>query len=351
MKKDFLARAGIFLILGSVLLLALFVAEKQRLQNFALQPSPAPGPALDIDPSPAPSSSPIESPSPVISPKVEQRKPVGKRVAQAPTPSPIPTPSESPLPDWPSLASRTIVSLLCGNSLPDELKNATYGSGVLINSSGEILTNNHVVYDDSTGIVRSDCFVLKQETFGDVKKPKVYYRARTLHYSTNLEGYSGPGYGYGNDFAIVKIQERVNLQNLPTYLNDWSVASESDFSDVENSPGVYRWYPFDWSYVPSEGDYVVLIGYAAKDRGFPSLASIGGNISGIFYIIHPGIVESIRVNIAITKGMSGGIVINPQTGKAIGLNYATTESAGDFLYRDFINSQMLEDFGFSLTGE
>ena len=158
------------------------------------------------------------------------------------------------------------------------------GTGIVLSSNGEVLTNNHVI-DGATAIkVR------------DVGNGKVY-------------GASVLGYDSSHDVAVIKLK---GASGLP-------VASIGDSSKV------------------SIGDRVVAIGNAGGQNGSPSVAP--GKVTGLNQSITASDESSgsaerlhglIQTNAPIQPGDSGGPLVNKH-GEIVGIDTAASASGGNQL--------------------
>jgi S1-C subfamily serine protease len=154
------------------------------------------------------------------------------------------------------------------------------GTGIVLTSSGEVLTNNHVI-DGATSIkVR------------DVGNGQVY--------SATVVGYD-----VTRDIAVIQLQGASGLQT----------------ADLGNSSSV------------TVGDKVVAIGNAGGQDGTPSVAT--GQVTGLDQSITASDASSgtaeqltglIRTNASIQAGDSGGPLLN-SSGQVIGIDTAASSGA------------------------
>ncbi len=83
------------------------------------------------------------------------------------------------------LIDSSVVQLYCGyfNGENAAFSDISRGTGIIINSKGEILTNRHIIYDENLKKARSDCFVLKSP-FPNEKSQnrKIYYFTESIGY-------------------------------------------------------------------------------------------------------------------------------------------------------------------------
>jgi S1-C subfamily serine protease len=153
------------------------------------------------------------------------------------------------------------------------------GTGMVISSSGEVLTNNHVIADSST--VRVELVAT-----GDTHTAKVL------------------GYDVKDDVALLKIDNVSNLQTV-------------SFADAAKV---------------AIGDSVVAIGNAGGRGGDPTVTS--GSVTALGQKVTAGdsgsgvsetLVGMIEINAPIEPGDSGGPLVNSD-GQVIGMNTAAATS-------------------------
>jgi S1-C subfamily serine protease len=158
------------------------------------------------------------------------------------------------------------------------------GTGIVLTSSGEILTNNHVINGATATQVR------------DVGNGRVY-RASVV------------GYDASDDIAVLQLQGASGL----------TTASLGDSAQVRT------------------GDKVVAIGNAGGQDGTPSVAT--GKVTGLNQSItasdeSSGSAEQlqglIQTNAGIQPGDSGGPLVNSR-GQVVGLDTAASASSGEQL--------------------
>jgi S1-C subfamily serine protease len=158
------------------------------------------------------------------------------------------------------------------------------GSGMVLTSSGEVLTNNHVI-NGATKI---------QVEVGVTGKT---YTAKVL------------GYDVADDVALIKLNNASGMKTIST-------ASASSVS---------------------RNDAVVAIGNALGRFGTPS--AVAGTVSALHQKVTAGdgldqetLSDMIRIAAAIQPGDSGGALVD-DSGKVIGMNTAADAGAGRFGYQ------------------
>jgi S1-C subfamily serine protease len=159
------------------------------------------------------------------------------------------------------------------------------GTGMVITSSGEVLTNNHVI--EGASKIR-----LEIGATGDVHTASVV------------------GYDVTDDVALLRIADVSNLKAIP----------------VGNSSGV------------QVNDPVVAIGNALGRFGPPT--AVGGVVTGVGRTITAGdtaadtetLSDMIQIQAAIQPGDSGGPLVD-RSAKVIGMNTAADTGSNRFGYR------------------
>ncbi len=156
------------------------------------------------------------------------------------------------------------------------------GTGMIITSNGEVLTNNHVIANAST---------IKVQLFNQTK----LYNATVI------------GADPSHDVAVIKIQ---GVSNLPTVT-------------------------FGKSSSLQVGDSVVAVGNALALQGLPTVTQ--GIVSGLHRSISTGsngttagpttLTDMIQTDAPINPGNSGGPLVN-SSGQVIGMNTAIIASTG-----------------------
>jgi S1-C subfamily serine protease len=177
-----------------------------------------------------------------------------------------------------AIASHIDGDLVDINTTLDGGAGAAAGTGIVVSSSGEVITNNHVI-DEATRITATD--------IGNGKT----YTARVI------------GYDRTNDVAVIQLENASGLSTAPL----------GDSSTLRT------------------GAAVVTIGNAGGAGGTPSVA--GGSIVSLNKSITAGdsggfpeqLKGLIEVNNALEPGDSGGPLVN-SSGKVVGLDTAASAS-------------------------
>lgn len=256
------------------------------------------------------------------------------------------------------LINSSIVQLYCGNFNAEEtsFSDIARGTGIIIDDKGEVLTNKHIIYNENSGKLRQNCFILKN-SFPDAKsqKPKIYYIAEIVNYPLKEEFndfFSKDK--YYNDFAVLKIISKPNSNSKANFLLGFDYALLEDYSVLESGPNKYNYLPIDWDYQPKNDDVLITLGYGVDAaHNANQLTSTIGKLSGNINIDKNGDPEIILVESNATAGFSGGALINPKSKGLIGLISWIT--AGDVtgkytvaIFRDFLRNLMLKDLNFDL---
>lgn len=334
--------------------------------SIVLTPSTTPISIGDLFPSPLQEKpTPTTTPTPaqsitkptVTKPKItfpEEPKaaPAVKPAPVAPAPAPVPTPQPAPQPeitiapsDLNSKARASVVNILCNVGGSGSL-NPISGTGIIIDSSGIVLTNAHVGqffllrnYPTKNNI---DCFLRTGNP------AKATYTAELLYFPLEWmkqnaekiiqESPSGTG---ERDYAFLYITGKTDGSALPASL-PYLPPYTGDVFDL--------------------GDEILLAGYPA---GFIDsitvqtnlhVSSAFGKISEIFTFKDGGQADLISVpgTIVSQKGASGGAAVRSSDGKIVGL-IATATSAAETSQRDLraitlghINRSLTEDTGHNL---
>lgn len=264
------------------------------------------------------------------------------------------------------LVNSSVFQVYCGYLSADETNftGIARGTGIIVSSKGEILTNRHIIYDENMKKVKSNCFILKSP-FPNIgsEKPKIYYSADILSYPLKEkfnEIFSKDK--YYNDFAVLKIMDRLTDKSKIGQLLQTSYASETDFSVIENNgpPGSeasdFNFLPIDWSYQPKDGDILITLGYGVDashlaNKITSTVGKIGGNIN--ININKSAEPQILLIESNATTGFSGGALINPESKGLVGL--VSWITAGDItgkytvaIFRDFLRSLMIQDLNLDL---
>ncbi len=266
------------------------------------------------------------------------------------------------------LVNSSIIQLYCGyfNNGEGTFSDISRGTGVIINEKGEILTNRHIIYDENSKKIRSECFVLKSKFPNEKSQnPKIYYLAEIISYP--LEEKFNNAFSkdkYYNDFAVLKIVSKINNESKINLLLGFDYASLEDYSVLspyggspegrENSTNTFNFLPIDWNYQPRDGDALITLGYGVDaSRSANKITSTIGKLSGNIDIDKNSKPQILLIESNATAGFSGGALINPQSKGLVGLiSWITSgEEAGKYtvaIFRDFLRTLMLQDLNFDL---
>jgi hypothetical protein len=294
------------------------------------------------------------------------------------TPAPVqpaatakPKPAAAPLPNPPApelikevssksleeLINSSVIQLYCGYLSADETNftSISRGTGIIISAKGKILTNRHIIYDESFNKPRTDCFVLKSP-FPNAKseKPKIYYSTDIISYpliEKISENFSKDK--YYNDFAVLKVRGRPTSASKIKQLLQTDYASEAEYLILENG-GIFNHLPIDWSYRPQNDDLLITLGYGVDAAHIANqITSTIGRLAGNIDIQENKKPQILLIESNATQGFSGGALINPQSKGLIGLISWIT--AGDVtgkytvaIFADFLREMMLGDLNFDL---
>lgn len=255
------------------------------------------------------------------------------------------------------LVNSAVIQLYCGYLSGEETNYSgiSRGSGIIITSQGEILTNRHIIYDENMKKARPNCFVLKSP-FPNSKseKPKIYYTAEVINYPSQeriSEIFSKDK--YYNDFAILKIASRPTSEMKINQLLQADYALEADYLVLENG-GVFNYFPIDWDYRPKNNDLLITLGYGVDSGHIANqITSTVGRLTGNIDIAGTSAPQILLIESNATAGFSGGALINPKSKGLIGLiSWITSgEETGKYtvvIFRDFLKTLMLQDLNFEL---
>ena len=219
-------------------------------------PTSTPTPTHTSTPTPLPTSTPMPTPTPVV---IIQEVIVEKTIEVLITPTPIP-PTSTPVPT--STPSPTEASIMAyANPAVVQIVNSEgEGSGFIIRQDGLIVTNAHVVGDDTNVLI-----ILMDET---------QYSGHVLDRDSDI------------DLALIKIDE-----------------SELSFLEFENDDEVIL------------GQKLIVIGYPL---GLTGSATITTGIVSSFRFNLPPWNPAIQTDAAINPGSSGGPMLD-FNGKVIGV--------------------------------
>ena len=275
------------------------------------------------------------------------------------------------------LINSSVIQLYCGNLSSDGMSfsDISRGTGIIIDDSGRLLTNRHVIYDENLKKIKNSCFVLKSPfPNSDSQKPKIYYKADVINYPL-LEKFSEffSEDKYYNDFSVLKISSKINKESKINLLLGFDYASLDDYSVIENNglpaqagpPGGlptgkageasrFNFLPIDWDYQPKNDDFLITLGYGVDASHLANkITSTIGKITGNININKSEEPQILLIESNATTGFSGGALINPKSKGLIGL--VSWITAGDItgkytvaIFRDFLRNMMLTDLNFDL---
>ncbi len=262
------------------------------------------------------------------------------------------------------LVNSSVIQLYCGYLDGEEtsFSSISRGTGIIINSQGEILTNRHIIYDSNLKKIKNNCFVLKSP-FPNVgsEKPKIYYAANIISYPLTekiSEVFSKDK--YYNDFAILKITSRPTSEMKINQLLQTDYASEADYSVLENNgppsseAGIFNYFPIDWNYRPKNDDLLITLGYGIDASHIANqITSTIGRLAGNIDIRKNSKPQILLIESNATAGFSGGALINPRSKGLIGLiSWITVgDVTGKYtvaIFRDFLAENILQDLNFDL---
>ena len=257
------------------------------------------------------------------------------------------------------LINSSVIQLYCGNLNSDEtsFSDISRGTGIIIDASGRLLTNRHVIYDENLKEIKNDCFVLKSPfPNSDSQKPKIYYKTEVINYPL-LEKFSDSFSKdkYYNDFAVLKIISKIDdKESKISLLLGFDLAMPEDYLILSLNEDTFNFLPIDWNYQPKDGDTLITLGYGVDASHLANkITSTIGKISGNVNINGKLDPQILLIESNATTGFSGGALINPQSKGLIGL--VSWITAGDVtgkytvaIFRDFLRILMLQDLNFDL---
>lgn len=262
------------------------------------------------------------------------------------------------------LVNSSVIQLYCGNLNSEEtlFANISRGTGIIIDGSGRILTNRHVIYDENSGKVKNNCFILKSH-FPNTgsSKPKIYYSSQITSYPL-IEKFSDifSKDKYYNDFALLKITFAVKKESKINLLLGFDYAMPEDYSVLENSgqldgkASTFNFLPIDWDYQPKNDDFLITLGYGIDSSHTANkITSTIGKIAGNINIDKGAEPHILLIESNATTGFSGGALINPKSKGLVGLvGWITTgDSSGKYtatIFRDFLRIMMIQYLNFDL---
>ncbi len=293
--------------------------------------------------------------TPAISlPAPKQSPPVLESITEIIEPNPKPVSAKS----LEELINSSIIQLYCGylNSENATFSDISRGTGVIISSKGEILTNRHIIYDENLKKARNDCFVLKSPFPNEKSQnPKIYYFTEIIGYPAVekfSESFSKDK--YYNDFAILKIISKISIESKLNLILGFDYASLRDYLIIENSTSTYNFLPIDWNYEPKDGDALITLGYGIDaSRMANKITSTIGKLIGNIDADGSSKPQILLIESNATAGFSGGALINHQSKGFVGLiSWITSgDEAGKYtvaIFRDFLKTMLLQDLNFEL---
>ena len=255
------------------------------------------------------------------------------------------------------LVNSSVIQLYCGNLNAEgtTFSNISRGTGIIISGNGKVLTNRHIVYDENTKKIKSNCFILRS-LFPNMEsqKPKVYYMAEVVNYPlTEKLSDSFSEDKYYNDFAVLKIISKISIESKINFLLGFDLAAPADYLVIENN-NIFNFLPIDWNYQPKDGDILITLGYGVDASHLANqITSTVGKIAGNVNINESAEPQILLIESNASTGFSGGALINPQSKGLVGL--VSWITAGDIagkytvaIFRDFLRSLMLQDLNLDL---
>lgn len=177
-----------------------------------------------------------------------------------------------------------VVLLVCPDDNVEYNEFVSYGSGIIMNPEGNILTNRHVVSNEDWSIIKSlpTCFVGITDDIS--QPPKMKYLADLVAYSPQTDEY------FDFDMAVLAISDvcpRSECENAPLFL-------PSSFP--------YLWAGYSEYLIP--GSYVAIAGY--PEIGASTFTLTDGVISGRVgdFVL--------KTDAKIDEGNSGGAALDDQ---------------------------------------
>jgi S1-C subfamily serine protease len=290
--------------------------------------------------------------------KIIKPKPQPKQVSDIVLPVLFVTIKEVSPKSLEELVNSSVIQLYCGyfNNESATFSDISRGTGVIISSKGEILTNRHIIYDENLKKAKSDCFVLKSPFPNEKSQnPKIYYSTKIIGYPA-VEKFSDSFSSdkYYNDFAVLKINSKIGNEFKLNLILGFDYAAQTDYSILESSTSTYNFLPIDWDYKPKDGDFLITLGYGVDaSRMANKITSTIGKLMGNINAGGSLKPQILLVESNATAGFSGGALINPQSKGFIGLiSWITSGSeAGKYtvaIFRDFLKTLMFQDLNFEL---
>ena len=250
------------------------------------------------------------------------------------------------------------MQLYCGyfNGESATFSDISRGTGIIISSNGEILTNRHIIYDENLNKAKNNCFVLKSPFPNEKSQnPKIYYSTEIIDFPA-VEKFSElfSKDKYYNDFSILKITSKISNDSKLNLILGFNYALPEDYSVLENSTSTYNFLPIDWDYTPKDGDTLITLGYGVDaSRMANKITSTIGKLIGNIDTNGSLKPQILLIESNATAGFSGGALINPQSKGLVGLiSWITSgDETGKYtvvIFRDFLKTLMLKDLNFEL---
>jgi len=256
------------------------------------------------------------------------------------------------------LINSSVVQLYCGYLGEGGMtfSDISRGTGIIFNAKGEILTNRHVIYDENSKKVRSDCFILKSPFPNEKSQnPKIYYQAEIISYPA--AGKLSDSFSqdkYYNDFAVLKIASKANSESKINLLLGFDYAVQTDYLILESGTSTFNFLPIDWNYQPKDGNLLITLGYGVDASHIANkITSTIGELWGNVSIDGSSKPQILLIGSNATIGFSGGALINPWSKGFVGLiSWITSgDETGKYtvaIFRDFLKTLMLQDLNFEL---
>ena len=248
------------------------------------------------------------------------------------------------------LINSSVIQLYCGNLNAEQtsFSNISRGTGIIISSNGNVLTNRHIVYDENTQKIKNNCFILRSPfPNAESQKPKIYYTAEVTDYpliEKLSDSFSEDK--YYNDFAVLKIVSKIGIESKINFLLGFDLAAPADYLVIENN-NIFNFLPIDWNYQPKDGDHLITLGYGVDASHLANqITSTVGKLFGNISVDKSLKPQILLINSNATTGFSGGALVNPQSKGLVGLiSWITNgDEAGKYtvaIFRDFLKTQML----------
>lgn len=318
-------------------------------------------------PKPTPTAVPISAPTPASTSASTSAS------SQTITATENSAPITEPLADQKALASETVAIVCVKPRMGGNVGILYFGTGVIVNKNGYILTNEHVL-GDSTSCYMGRPRAVPAYFQSDYPAPTIalYYSLQVIGKGVGVTDPSDPTQTSSmHDFAVLKIGAKMprsewqsdqappDIQTVDSTYIPWATDAEyAAFSPDGTFPAIN----IDFNYQPVRGDLLSMGGYIAS-TGAPNYTFTNGNLS---------VFSSTTISVAMPtgQGLSGSPIVDNQ-GNLVALNFAmdcgewqgcyTWDNPDDigfssFTYGNqalaltipFINQAMQQDLGFSL---